>query len=60
MIKVAGSDFECIGPQKLLEVHSQVLKVSAEEFRDRMAKDAEKFCRAVMDYLIIEKIVEGQ
>ena len=25
-----------------------------------MAKEAEKVCRAVMDHLIIEKIVEGQ
>ena len=59
MIKVAGGDFECIGPQKLLDVHSQVLKVTPEEYRDRMAKEAEKVCRAVMDHLIIEKTVEG-
>jgi hypothetical protein len=34
--------------------------VTPEEYRDRMAKEAEKVCRAVMDHLIIEKIVEGQ
>ena len=57
MIKVAGGDFESIGPQKLLDVHSQVLKVTPEEYLTRMSREAEKVCRAVMDHLIIEKVV---
>jgi hypothetical protein len=56
LIKVAGGAFESIGPQKLLDVHSQVLKVTPEEYLTRMSREAEKVCRAVMDHLIIEKV----
>ena len=50
MIQVDAGDLKFnIGPQKLLDVHSEVLKVTSDEYRERMAKDAEKVCKAIID-----------
>ncbi len=59
MLQIDG-EFHTLGPQKLTDVHSEILKIdSGEEYRDRMMKEErEKMCRAVMDRIVVEKTVE--
>ena len=45
MIKIDG-EFQTLGPQKLTELHSEVLKITGDEYRERMMTvgEREKLC----------------
>lgn len=59
MIKIDG-EFQNLGPQKLSDIHSDILKLSADEFYERImtVSEREKLCKAIMEHIVIDKTFE--